>query len=74
MLMAMGYHVLSMNATHLLRVKWVIRNIKRSDARRMLARVLRMDSAEEVAPFLNKEMVRLGLSKVMPARSTTQSL
>jgi signal transduction protein with GAF and PtsI domain len=58
----------------LLRVKWVIRNIKRSDARRMLARVLRMDTAEEVASFLNKEMVRLGLSKVMPARSTAQSL
>jgi phosphotransferase system enzyme I (PtsP) len=73
LLMAMGYHVLSMNATHLLRVKWVIRNIKRSDARRMLARVLRMDTAEEVAPFLNKEMVRLGLSKVMPARSTTRT-
>jgi hypothetical protein len=40
----------------------------------MLARVLRMDTAEEVASFLNKEMVRLGLSKVMPARSTAQSL
>jgi len=72
LLMAMGYHVLSMNATHLLRVKWVIRNIKRSDARRMLARVLRMDTAEEVTAFLHKDMVRLGLSKVMPARSTSQ--
>ena len=67
--MAMGYHVLSMNATHLPRVKWVIRNINRSDARRMLARVLRMDTAEEVTRFLNREIVRLGLSKVMPARS-----
>ncbi len=72
LLMAMGYHVLSMNATHLLRVKWVMRNIKRSDARRMLARVLRMDTAEEVTAFLHKDMIRLGLSKVMPARSTTQ--
>ena len=68
LLMAMGYHVLSMNATHLLRVKWVIRNIKRSDARRMLARVMRMHTAEEVTPFLNQEMLRLGLGKVMPAR------
>ena len=68
LLMAMGYHVLSMNATHLLRVKWVIRSIKRSDARRMLARVMRMHTAEEVAPFLNEEMLRLGLGKVMPAR------
>ena len=68
LLMAMGYHVLSMNATHLLRAKWVIRNIKRSDARRMLARVMRMHTAEEVTPFLNQEMLRLGLGKVMPAR------
>ena len=72
LLTAMGYHVLSMNATHLLRVKWVIRNIKRSDARRMLARVLQMDTAEEVTAFLHKDMVRLGLGKVMPARSITQ--
>ena len=72
LLTAMGYHVLSMNATHLLRVKWVIRNIKRSDARRMLAQVLRMDTAEEVTAFLHKDMVRLGLGKVMPARSITQ--
>lgn len=69
LLMAMGYHVLSMNATHLLRVKWVIRNIKRSDARRMLARVMRMDTADEVIPFVQEEMTRLGLSKAMPARS-----
>jgi len=68
LLMAMGYHVLSMNATHLLRVKWVIRSIKRSDARRILARVMRMDAAEEVTVYLNQEMVRLGLSKAMPAR------
>jgi phosphotransferase system enzyme I (PtsP) len=68
LLVAMGYHVLSMNATHLLRAKWVIRNIKRSDARRMLARVMRMHTAEEVTPFLNQEMLRLGLGKVMPAR------
>jgi len=47
----------------------VIRNIKRSDARRMLARVMRMHTAEEVSLFLNREIVRLGLSKVMPARS-----
>ena len=71
LLMAMGYHVLSMNATHLLRVKWVIRNIKRSDARRILARVMRMDAAEEVTSYLNQEMQRLGLSKVMPARLGT---
>jgi len=30
--------------------------------------VMRMDAAEEVSVYLNQEMLRLGLSKVMPAR------
>jgi phosphotransferase system enzyme I (PtsP) len=66
LLMAMGYHVLSMNATHLPKVKWVIRNIKRSDARRMLARVLRMDSAAEIESFMHQQLRDAGLEKVLP--------
>ncbi len=66
LLMAMGYHVLSMNATHLPKVKWVIRNIKRSDARRMLAKVLRMDSAGEVNAFMHQQLSDAGLARVLP--------
>ncbi len=66
LLMAMGYHVLSMNATHLPKVKWVIRNIKRSDARRMLARVLRMNTAEEINAFMHKQLEEKGLGRVLP--------
>ena len=66
LLMAMGYHVLSMNATHLPKVKWVVRNIKRSDARRMLAKVLRMDSADEVKTFMHQQLSDAGLSRVLP--------
>ncbi|MFT7650963.1 MAG: phosphotransferase system enzyme I (PtsP) [Limisphaerales bacterium] len=66
LLMAMGYHVLSMNATHLPKVKWVIRNIKRSDARRMLARVLRMDSAAEIESYMHQQLRDAGLEKVLP--------
>ncbi|MEM7098956.1 MAG: phosphoenolpyruvate--protein phosphotransferase [Pseudomonadota bacterium] len=66
LLMAMGYHVLSMNASHLPKVKWVIRSIKRSDARRMLARVLRMDSAGEVQEFMHKQLLDAGLDRVLP--------
>ena len=65
-MMAMGYHVLSMNATHLPKVKWVIRNIKRSDARRMLAKVLRMDSSEQIEAFMNQQLREAGLGKVLP--------
>jgi len=66
LLMAMGYHVLSMNATHLLKVKWVIRQIKRTDARRMLARVLKMDSAEEVRSYMHEQLTEKGLGRVLP--------
>ena len=68
LLMAMGYHVLSMNATHLPKVKWVIRNIKRRDARRILARVLKMDTAEEVSRYVNRQLIDAGLERVVPSR------
>jgi len=67
LLMAMGYQVLSMNETSLPKVKWVIRNVKRSDARRMLARVLRMDTHEEVQAFMHQQLIRAGLGRVLPS-------
>ncbi len=66
LLMAMGYHVLSMNATHLPKVKWVIRNIKRSNARRMLAKVLRMGYAADVNQFMHQQLTEAGLGRVLP--------
>ena len=68
LLMAMGYHVLSMNATHLPKVKWVIRNIKRRDARRILARVLKMNTADEVSRYVNQQLIDAGLERVVPSR------
>ncbi|MCZ6616748.1 MAG: phosphoenolpyruvate--protein phosphotransferase [Gammaproteobacteria bacterium] len=65
--MAMGYDVLSMNATNLPKVKWVIRNMKQSDARRMLARVLRMNTAEEIQSFMHKQLIDAGLGRVLPS-------
>ncbi len=67
LLLAMGYHVLSMNATNLPKVKWVIRNIKRKDARRMLARVLRMTTAQEVQSYMRAQLVKAGLGRVVPS-------
>ncbi len=67
LLMAMGYDVLSMNATNLPKVKWVMRNIKRSDARRMLVRVLRMTTAREVMSYMRAQLVRAGLGRVVPS-------
>jgi phosphotransferase system enzyme I (PtsP) len=55
-----------MNATNLPKVKWVIRNIRRSDARRMLARTLRMDTPEEVQAFMRRQLIDTGLGRVLP--------
>ncbi len=67
LLLAMGYQVLSMNATNLPKVKWVVRNVKRSDARRMLIRVLKMNTAEEVQSFMRAQLIKAGLGRVVPS-------
>ena len=67
LLMAMGYQVLSMNATNLPRVKWVLRNVKRRDARRMLARVLKMETTAEIKAYMQGELIAAGLGRVVPS-------
>ena len=67
LLTAMDYQVLSMNATNLPKVKWVLRNIKRTDARRMLSRVLRMETAQEIQQYMERQLIRAGLGRVVPS-------
>ena len=67
LLTGMGYQVLSMNATNLPKVKWVLRNIKRTDARRMLSRVLRMETAQEIQRYMERQLIRAGLGRVVPS-------
>ena len=67
LLMAMGYQVLSMNATNLPKVKWLLRNIKRTDARRMLARVLKMERAEEIRIYMEGQLIEAGLGRLVPS-------
>ena len=67
LLMAMGYQVLSMNATNLPKVKWVLRNFKRTDARRMLARVLKMETATEIQQYVEGQLIEAGLGRVVPS-------
>jgi phosphotransferase system enzyme I (PtsP) len=67
LLMAMGYDALSMNATNLPKVKWTLRNVKRSDARRMLVNVLHMDTAEEIQQFMQDWLIDSGLGRVVPS-------
>jgi phosphotransferase system enzyme I (PtsP) len=64
--MAMGYDVLSMNATNLPRVKWVIRSVSMMQARRWLASVLRMERAEDIEKFMREALIDAGLGTVVP--------
>ena len=70
----MGYDVLSMNAANLPRVKWVIRNISRHSCRRILARILRMNSAEEIKQYIGDQLVKSGLERVLPHHEMPEEL
>ena len=63
---AMGYDVLSMNATHLPKVKWVIRHVSLRDCRRILAKALRMADAQDIHDLLRTELTAAGLGRVVP--------
>ncbi|MEE4360575.1 MAG: phosphoenolpyruvate--protein phosphotransferase [Pseudomonadales bacterium] len=65
LLMAMGIDVLSMNATNLPRVKWVLRTVSFRDARRLLKRVLAMDSADEIEGFMREALIERGLARAV---------
>jgi len=60
LLMAMGYDVLSMNATSLPKVKSVIRGISIEYGKNMLAQVLTMDCGEKIREFMNAALKESG--------------
>jgi phosphotransferase system enzyme I (PtsP) len=66
LLMAMGYDVLSMNATSLPRVKKAIRSVSRAEAVDLLAEVLRLDSSREVQQRLEQLLLDRGLQQFIP--------
>ena len=68
LLSAMGYQVLSMNATHLLKVKWVIQSISWEDSKKMLEKVLAMHSAEEVIAYMREQLIAAGVGRVIAPR------
>jgi phosphotransferase system enzyme I (PtsP) len=68
LLMAMGYDVLSMNATNLTRVKKAVRNLTLADARAVLAQVLELDSAPLVQQRMEEFLVSRGMQGFVHAR------
>ncbi len=65
LLLAMGYEVLSMNATNLPKIKWALRNVSTRWAKGLLDEVMTMDDAYVIQSCIELAMRKAGLSKVM---------
>ncbi len=68
LLMAMGFDVLSMNSTSLLLVKYALRNFEMSKAKKILSKVLKMDNAYLIKNYVDEEMRKAGLGKIVRSR------
>ena len=69
LLLAMGYDMLSMNATNLPKVKSVIRGISQDWARNLLEQVLSLESAPVIAATLQLSLEKAGFGRIIgPAR------
>lgn len=67
LLLGMGVDNLSMSASSLLRVKWVIRSISRARARELLQAALRCEKAAEVRALLSNALEEIGLGGLVRA-------
>ncbi|MEH6593099.1 MAG: phosphoenolpyruvate--protein phosphotransferase [Halioglobus sp.] len=68
LLLAMGYDVLSMNATSLPKVKKVVRNLSMAESLEVLEEVMSMDNEAEVRARLEQVLSARGLQKFIPSR------
>ncbi|WP_271271965.1 phosphoenolpyruvate--protein phosphotransferase [Aliamphritea hakodatensis] len=63
LLMAMGYDVLSMNATNLPRVKYTIRHVTIEQASGLLSTILSMDDADKIHLLIRDTLKKWGLGQ-----------
>jgi phosphotransferase system enzyme I (PtsP) len=68
LLMAMGFDVLSMTSASLLLVKHALTNFDMSHAQEVLANVLEMDNAYLIRNYVDDEMRKAGLGKIVRSR------
>ena len=69
LLLAMGYDVLSMNATNLPRVKAAMRAISKKEADEILHKVMVMQCPEEIENLLEQKLKNLGLKALLQPAS-----
>ncbi|MHA6198362.1 phosphoenolpyruvate--protein phosphotransferase [Pseudomonas wadenswilerensis] len=65
LLMAMGFDSLSMNATNLPKVKWMLRQISLGKSKEMLAQVMEIDNPQVIHSTLQLALKNLGLSRMI---------
>jgi phosphotransferase system enzyme I (PtsP) len=74
LLIAMGYEILSMNATNLLKVKSVIRAVTYSQAKALLHEVIDLPDAEAINRSIESTFRRAGLTRMMRLEAPEQPL
>jgi phosphotransferase system enzyme I (PtsP) len=72
LLMAMGFDSLSMNATNLPKVKWMLRQINLTKAQELLAELMTIDNPQVIHSSLQLALKNLGLARMInPASNKT---
>ncbi len=66
-LLALGVDSLSMSASSLLRIKWVIRNFTRQQALVLFADVMKLENASQIRFYLNNVLIEAGLGGLVRA-------
>jgi phosphotransferase system enzyme I (PtsP) len=65
LLMAMGYDVLSMNATNLPKVKSVLRSISTRQAQDILAEAMQLESSRDIQELLEDKLNQTGVKRIL---------
>jgi phosphotransferase system enzyme I (PtsP) len=73
LLMAMGFDGLSMNATNLPKVKWLLRQISMGKAQELLAQVMNIDNPQVIHSTLQLALRNLGLGRMINPASDIQA-
>ncbi|MBD7975726.1 MULTISPECIES: phosphoenolpyruvate--protein phosphotransferase [Pseudomonas] len=73
LLLAMGFDSLSMNATNLPKVKWLLRQISSAKARELLEQVMQIDSPHIIRSTMNLALRNLGLGRVINPAASIQA-
>ena len=73
LLMAMGFDSLSMNATNLPKVKWLLRQLSLSKAQELLGQVMSIDNPQVIHSTLQLALRNLGLGRMINPASDIQA-